>query len=99
MTIATQAFDLPPDVLAAYTYMRRLPDGRICGVHRLLMHWTMHVGIDEIGYAERYCYRSELRAIRALKEWNGTDDPEGWHRHPTTGRRRDPETGREWIAW
>lgn len=83
----------------AYTYLRVLPDGRLCGVLRLLMHWTLQVDIDWSGYRERYCYATLLQALLGLVDWDGKGDPgHGWHRHPETGRRRDPATGREWLA-
>jgi hypothetical protein len=76
----------------------QLPDGRICGVLRLLYHWTMHVDLNEIGYEDRYCYNDLAGALTAFAGWNGEGEPMGWHRHPTTGRRRDPATGEEWVA-
>ena len=88
---------LDSETAAAYIAMRQLPDGRWCGVLRLLFHWTLHVDIDWTGYADRYCYRDKAEAIGALKEWDGTGDPVGWHRHVNTGRRRDSE-GNEWVA-
>lgn len=89
---------LPDEVVPQYLALRRLPDGRIIGVHRLLYHWTLHVDIGEFCYAERYCYQTVESALQAFNEWDGKGDPEGWHRHPTSGRRRDPATGKEWIA-
>lgn len=92
-----EGVDLPENLQFHYTAMRTLPDGRIIGVHRLLFHWTLHIGITEWGYEERYCYATEAQAVAAMKEWNGEDDPgHGWHRHPESGRRRD-NTGREWV--
>jgi hypothetical protein len=91
--------DLPEDVLREYTDVRSLPDGRLIGVHRLVYHWTIHVDIDWSGYAERYCYDTYLVAKKAYDEWNGVGGPEGWTRHPTSGRRRNPATGEEWVAW
>jgi hypothetical protein len=91
-------FDLPKSITEHYTAMKALPDGRICGVLRLLYHWTMHVDIDHSGHAERYCYQTREGAEAALEKWDGVGDPEGWHRHPESGRRRDPETGQEWFA-
>jgi hypothetical protein len=80
-----------------YTAMRELPDGRVCGVHRLLFHWTMHIGISNYGYEERYCYQTEKQAIDSMMAWDGTGDPPGdWHKHPDSGRRRDPFTGEIW---
>lgn len=90
--------DLPDEICTSYVCLRNLPDGRLCGVHRLLFHWTMHVDIDLCGYADRYCYQTEQGAISALKDWDGIGDPEGWHRHVSTGRRRNLETGAEWVA-
>ena len=81
--------DLPPDVVSEYTDIRQLPDGRCIGVHRLLFHWTMHIDIDSWGYADRYCFSTYELAKTAFDEWNGEGDPRGWHRHPTSGRRRD----------
>lgn len=88
---------LPFDILDKYVALRVLPDGRICGVHRLLYHWTLHVDIHEDGYEDRYCYATRELAVAALETWDGQGDPVGWHRHPRTHRRRDVLTGAEWI--
>lgn len=90
--------DLDPEIADSYIVIRKLPDGRLCGVMRLLFHWTLHVDIDHTGYADRYCYQTLSGALSALKDWDGTGEPHGWHRHPKTGRRRNIETGKEWIA-
>ena len=91
--------DLDDDVRNAYAALKILPDGRLCGVLPLLFHWTMHVDIDPIGYNDRYCYATRQLALDALEKWDGTADPQNWHRHPNTGRRKDLETGREWVSW
>jgi hypothetical protein len=103
MSLANHSFDelnsdVLGDILAYYCHLRVLPDGRICGVAKLLFHWTLHIDIDPFGYADRYCYTDSIDAIAALDQWDGKGDPVGWHRHPRSGRRRDPATGREWIA-
>jgi hypothetical protein len=90
--------DLPPNILDQYVALKVLPDGRICGVHRLLYHWTLQVDVHEEGYEDRYCYFTKELAVEALDAWNGQGDPVGWHRHPKTHRRRDVLTGEEWIA-
>jgi len=90
---------LPPETLATYPLIGQLPDGRYCGIHRLLYHWTMHVDLDEFGYADKYCFATQALAVAALINWNGEGDPDGWHRHLKTGRRRNLETGEEWIQW
>lgn len=86
-------------ILKEYVELKTFPDGRICGIHRLLFHWTLHVDIHEYGYEDRYCYETRELASEALKEWDGVADPKNWHRHPKTGRRRDLIKGTEWIAW
>lgn len=43
---------------------------------------------DTTMYADRWCYETEGDARKALDAWNGAGEPEGWHRHPSTGRRR-----------
>lgn len=87
---------LDPEIRAAYHFMRLLPDGRIVGVHRLMFHWTLHYGLDWAGYEGRYCYMTFEGAVAAAEAWDGTGDPGGWHKHPPTKRRRDPETGETW---
>ncbi len=89
--------ELAPEIKEHYTAIRVLPDGRICGVHRLLYHWTMHIGLSDYGYEERYCYETQAQATESMNAWDGTGDPPGdWHKHPDTGRRRNPMTGEIW---
>jgi len=35
-------------------------------------------------------------AQRALAGWDGTGEPSGWHRHPSSGRRRNA-AGEEYV--
>lgn len=79
--------------------VRELPDGRWIGTHRLLMHWALWVDLTWCGYEDRYCFATYELAKAALDNWDGTGDPQGWHRHPKSGRRRDLATGHEWIAF
>jgi len=53
---------------------------------------------NEMGYEDRWCYHTKEAATAAFEAWNGEGEPDGWHRHPGTGRRRNPETGEEWVA-
>lgn len=46
--------ELPVGVQADYLELKRLPDGRICGVHRLIVPWTLNIGIDLEGVADGY---------------------------------------------
>jgi len=44
------------------------------------------------GYDDRWCYHSKEAALAAIAGWDRnypTTEPQGWHRHPTTGRRRE----------
>jgi hypothetical protein len=89
--------DLPQDVQDQYTHMRDVPHVGICGVHRLMFHWTVHIGIDDTGYDDRYCFATEQMAKDSLDAWDGTGDmPDHWHKHPSSGRRRNPSTGAIW---
>lgn len=43
-------------------------------------------------YEDRWCYASSDAAINAAVAWEGPypgTEPYGWHRHPTSGRRRE----------
>ncbi len=77
------------------------PDGRAVWVRPLMFTYAIVVGKpDDNWYDDRWCYERALDAISAAVTWSSSPDPEptGWHRHPTTGRRRpdgDPE--REYV--
>lgn len=48
---------------------------------------------------DRWCYETYEAASQALADWDcaaGTE-PDGWHRHPDSGRRRD-KSGKEWVC-
>ena len=92
-------YDIPSQVLDHYVAIRDLPDGRTIGVARLIFHYTLHVGIDWCGYADRYCFATKELAMAAFHAWDGNGDPDGWHRHPMSGRRRDLASGKEWIEF
>jgi hypothetical protein len=91
---------LPDFIKREYLAVRMLPDGRWIGVHRLLYHWTLHVDICPVtgNYEDRYCYHDIASCHDQMLTWDGTGDPTGWVRHPTSGRRRDAETGAEWVT-
>lgn len=74
-------------------------EGAYAGVKPLIFHYTMIFGIigDTLGYEKRYCYKTIEGALQALEAWDGTGDPEGWHRAPDTARRRpDGDPTREY---
>jgi len=83
-----------------YTHARELPDGRVACVLRLIYTAAIIIldsdpGQALYGYEDRWCYHTPDAAAQALAEWNGEGEPQGWHRHPSSGRRReagDPAT-------
>lgn len=51
------------------------------------------------GYRDRWCYEDFDRALAAFEAWDGIGEPEGWHRHPGSGRRRPKgEPAAEYLA-
>jgi hypothetical protein len=77
-------------------------DGIYAAIKPLMFHWTLIVGQigDRATYADRWCYANREAAEAALRTWDGDGEPDGWHRHPNTGRRRtDGDPKKEFIAW
>ena len=79
-----------------YTHIKYFENGRQAAIAPFMFTCAIICDIDRCGYNERWCYHSNLAAVQALDVWNGKGEPEGWHRHPKTGRRRD-EDGNETI--
>lgn len=74
---------------------RRLAGATYILAKPLLFHWTLIRGEigDFNGYDDRHCYWSTAAAMEALDAYpfdipDGYE-PQGWHRHPATGRRRE----------
>jgi hypothetical protein len=86
-------------VLDEYEVVKRLPDGRLIGVHQFMFTWGFHIDINEYGYEDRYCFHDREKAINSMLKYDGVTEPTGWHRHPSSGRRRNLETGEEWIQY
>ena len=68
-------------------------DGR--GVWIYPMIYTFKIAIGPIGvgwFTDSWCYTTGPKALAALLEWNPLEEPEpeGWVRHPRSGRRRFP---------
>lgn len=74
---------------------RDLMDGTWVHAKPLLFHWTVIRGYwdDPIGYFDRWCYRDQTMAVDALNSFPEAPapdwEPDGWHRHPNSGRRRE----------
>jgi hypothetical protein len=60
-----------------YLPVRQLPDGRWIGIMQMNFTWGLFVGLDEVGYAYRYCYETFGQVIIDLLDWNGQGDPPG----------------------
>lgn len=80
-------------------------DGTCLMLKPLLFHYTllrMNIG-DTEGYFDRWCYQDLSLMEKAVEEWesrNWEGEPEGWHRHPLTARRRpNGNKAEEYINW
>lgn len=71
-------------------------DAGICAIMPLAFTHAIVADCNLFGYGDRWCYCSYEAAKEAFDAWDGTKgtEPTGWHRHPGTGRRFDPKTGK-----
>ena len=75
-----------------YLWTQALPDGRAVFLMPLF-GGNLRLGIGELGSPcldDVWCYQAPQTdlAWRAALGWDGDGEPEGWYRHPDTGRRR-----------
>jgi hypothetical protein len=81
--------------------IKPLGDGRWAAVQNLMFTAAIMTGQigDRINIEDRWCYHSHAKAQAALEAWSGVGEPQGWHRHPTTGRRRpDGDASAEYVT-
>lgn len=74
-----------------FVVKRELGDGRAVWIYPLLYTHSICIGrINYPVYDDRWCYADRAKAEAALVAWNPLTqkEPEGWHRHPDSGRRR-----------
>lgn len=74
-----------------YSNWRELPDGTILAVGPMAFgNGRLFVDINDYGYEDCYCYDSLQLAEESMQKYNPEIDkePEGWKRHPFSGRRR-----------
>jgi len=90
----TETYEIEKDLLQITTF----PNGRKAGLMRFMFTWAIVADFNLAGYDERWCYKEFSTAAGALKDWDGEGEPEGWHRHPLSGRRRD-EAGMDIGTW
>ena len=72
-----------------WTDLKTFPDGRHACVARFIYTAAILDSVTRMGYENRWCYHCAADARRALAEWDGTGEPQGWFRHPGSGRRVD----------
>jgi len=110
--MATQA-QLEPEALesefhqwlAGQNYLMVMPakEGRWAALHPFAFTWAIIEGKDgdRCGYSDRWCYATFDKAVDGLNEWllrEFEGEPSGWHRHPSTGRRRpDGDASQEYL--
>lgn len=81
-----------------YMNYTRFANGRDAAITKLIFTYAILADITEWGYGDRWCYHTYLDALLALTEWDGQIEPDGWHRHPDSGRRRpDGDGTKEYI--
>eukprot|EP00919_Chromeraceae_sp_WS-2016_P029646 GHVR01070526.1.p1 GENE.GHVR01070526.1~~GHVR01070526.1.p1 ORF type:complete len:113 (-),score=7.57 GHVR01070526.1:128-466(-) len=99
--------DLDPEEAAFVTHLKKVNfyidvrlrgDGLYSAIMPLMFTHAIITGqVGEYNfYTDRWCYGGLEKARAAHDAWDGSGEPEGWHRHPRTGRRRviDEETSR-----
>jgi hypothetical protein len=94
--MTTEEFVKYLEVDCAYKNIRVMGTEYVCIYPLIFTHAIIKGTIGNLHtFDDRWCYRSYKDALAALNKWDGTGEPEGWHRHPATGRRR--KDGLEYI--
>jgi hypothetical protein len=66
-----------PGWMKEYLLIRTVADGRVVGVAPMLSTVGLFVGLNEYGYAYRYCYPTLQEAVIAFARWDGIGHPLG----------------------
>lgn len=53
-------------------YMPKLIDGKLCALQDFFTTTGIVIGITDVGYERRYCYKSSVQAIVALSSYEDT---------------------------
>lgn len=68
-----------------YNHLRMVGQ-RLCGLYNFMFTYGLVYGLDESGYAGRYCYENGMDALNALESWSGEGHPSGpWIKHKGHG--------------
>lgn len=72
-----------------YRDVKPLPGGRYAAIRPLMFTHAVILGRigDMTGIDDSWCYGDYRAAKNALDAWDGSGEPQGWTRNPTTGRR------------
>jgi hypothetical protein len=76
---------------------RDLEDGRIVELHSMIFNYRITITSPENDgtcYDDMWCWKGErlAAALAAFAAWNGEGEPDGWNKHPPTGRWREDGT-------
>lgn len=73
-----------------YYNIREIPGRGICGLYNFIYTTGLLVGLDEVGYKGRYCYREVPDAYYDIRFWDGIDDPKScWIKYKGVDGERD----------
>jgi hypothetical protein len=72
-----------------YLHPKLIQGGRWAAVCPKMFTHAIIAGrmFDTVRIDEHWCYSTRGEAERALAEWSGDGEPDGWFRHPASGRR------------
>lgn len=75
-----------------YIAPMQMSQGKWVGLRKKMFTWSIDRGqmFDMNGVEDCWCYHSLAEAVHYYLPWQGAGavgEPEGWHRHPGTGRR------------
>lgn len=80
---------------------RDLGDGRSIWLRSMLFNLLLSIGpTDAQWFDDSWEYTDPARALVAFLSWDPATqvEPDGWYRHPRTGRRRpDGDASREYV--
>ena len=84
-----------------YTAWRELKDGTIIAVGPMAFgNGRLFMDVNVNGYEDCYCFDSMDEATKSMNEYipESGIEPQGWKRHPFSGRRRpNGDASKEWV--
>lgn len=84
---------------------RLFADGTLIGIEPQLHTNRICIaykGTEPRCWDDIWCYEKDIDVIAVIREWKYPEvaEPEGWHRNPTTGRRRpNGDASEEYIRY